>query len=141
MGGDEAMTKQDRVFGAVYPNSNFDFAGFEQLLKQNGGRSPTPRSTTPTRRAAGEQAATFVTKLKSKGVTTVVLFATSTMVGRLMKAATDQELPAGVDPDRFGLPRLSPLPARGIRTRRPTPSAPACCRRTSPAPPRPGAWT
>ena len=90
--GDEAMTKKTRVFGAVYPNSNFDFAGFEQLLKQNGGSALADSAEyDPDPARSAEQAATFVTKLKSKGVTTVVLFATSTMVGPLMKAATDQE--------------------------------------------------
>ena len=90
--GDEAMTKKTRVFGAVYPNSNFDFAGFEQLLKENGGSALADSAEyDPDPARSAEQAATFVTKLKSKGVTTVVLFATSTMVGPLMKAATDQE--------------------------------------------------
>ena len=90
--GDEAMTSQTRTFGAVYPSADMNFEVFTDRLKENGGATlkealefdPDPARST-------EQAGTFVTKLKSSGVTTVVLLAFPTMVGALMQAATAQD--------------------------------------------------
>ena len=90
--GDEAMTKQPRKFGAVYPSADLDFAVFEERLKESGG-APLAEALEfdPDPARSGEQATTFVTKLKSSGVTTVVLLAFPTMAGALMEAATAQD--------------------------------------------------
>lgn len=88
--GDE-LAGDTRVFGAVYPNINFNFPVFEQRLKENkGSRLAEALEYDPDPARAGEQATTFVTKLKSSGVTTVALFAFPPMVTALMNAATEQ---------------------------------------------------
>jgi hypothetical protein len=92
--GDKTLASKTRSFGLVYPTTTgFDLAGFEALVKQNGG-SPMAQKLgfDPTNVAqVGDQAPTLVTKLKSSGVTSVVLFADNALLAPLTKAATDQE--------------------------------------------------
>ena len=78
----------------MYPTTTgFDLAGFEALVKQNGGSAMAEKlGFDPTNVAqVGDQAPTLITKLKSSGVTSVVLFADNALVTPLTKAATDQE--------------------------------------------------
>jgi cell division septation protein DedD len=77
----------------VYPTTGFDVAAFEALVKQNGGSAMAQKlGFDPTNVAqVGDQAPTLVSKLKSSGVTSVVLFADNAMLTPLTKAATAQE--------------------------------------------------
>ena len=92
--GDKSLASKTRSFGLVYPTTTgFDLAGFESLVKQNGG-SPMVQKLgfDPTNVAqVGDQAPTLITKLKSSGVTSVILFADNALLTPLTKAATDQE--------------------------------------------------
>ena len=91
--GDKDLTSKTRSFGVVYPTTGFDLAGFQRLLKQNGGPTITQAvSFDPTNVAqVGDQAPTLVTKLKASGVTSVVVFASNVLMAPLTKAATAQE--------------------------------------------------
>ena len=91
--GDEALAGEDRSFGAIYPAADFDPALFASLLEENGAPPLAEEvafdETDPA--AFGEQAATVVNRLKSSGVTSVVLFAQPTFVTPIMAAATAQD--------------------------------------------------
>jgi hypothetical protein len=63
---------------------------FAQRLKENKGSVAEALEYDPDPARSAEQATTYVTKLKSSGVTTVVLFAFPPMVTALMNAATEQ---------------------------------------------------
>ena len=90
--GDDAMAKQTRKFGVIYPNADMNYDVFTDSLKETGGATLTEQlEFDPDPARSQEQATTFVTKLKSSGVTTVVLLAFPTMVGALMEAATAQD--------------------------------------------------
>ena len=90
--GDEAMTSKTRSFGLVYPTTGFDLADFEARLKQNGGATIKEAvGYDPNDASAADQMPTLVTKLKSSGVTSVVLFANNALTAPLLKAATAQE--------------------------------------------------
>lgn len=91
--GDSMMTSKPRAFGAVYPGSGLDIETFKRLLDENQASALVSEVEYDNRDPATypEVAPTLVTKLKSAGVTSVVLFAEPTMTGALMAAATDQD--------------------------------------------------
>ena len=91
--GDKGLAAKTRSFGVVYPTSGFDLEEFQRLLKQNGGPTITQAvGFDPTNVAqVGDQAPTLVTKLKSSGVTSVVVFAPNALMAPLTAAATAQE--------------------------------------------------
>src|SRR5262245_35163537 len=96
--GDQAMHDQTRTFGLVRSDV-FDVDYFtDTLAKYDTKIAPsatiTYRGTTSTLgdpATAQEQAPVAITKLKTAGVTTVVLLADSAMVNALTKQATAQE--------------------------------------------------
>lgn len=91
--GDEAMTKKRRSFGAVYPSTGFSVDQLEQQLKKNDvpplASAVEYDDTDPAK--FEEAAPALVTKLKSAGVTSVLLFTDPQMTRPLMAAATKQE--------------------------------------------------
>ena len=91
--GDEAMTTQPRSFGAVYPTTGFNLDAFNEALADNGGEPLTEAVEFDPADAAqiGEQAPTIINRLKSSGVTSVVLFANNAVITPLMAAATAQD--------------------------------------------------
>lgn len=91
--GDSAMTSETRSFGVVSPTTGFDLDAFKQLLKKNRASalvSEVQYDSSDTAKYE-EAAPTLVTKLKSAGATSVVLFADPPMLTALMAAATKQE--------------------------------------------------
>jgi hypothetical protein len=92
--GDDALKAKKRAFGVVYPQGQLDMDLFNSLVKKDGG---TPAVSTVAYDPAGdpgaaaETAKTLVAQLKSKGVTTVVLFANASTVAAMTKAATENE--------------------------------------------------
>jgi hypothetical protein len=92
--GDETLAAKKRVFGVVYPQGRLDMDLFNAQLKKNGS---TPAVATVAYDPDGDPAAiaetakTLVAQLKSKGVTTVVLFANNTTVASVTKASTENE--------------------------------------------------
>jgi len=90
--GDSALAGKTRTFGAVYPTSGVDFTEFERLLTQNGGKLTEKLSYDPAAAATGSvDFSTLVTRLKSSGVTSVILFTPRDVVKQLMSLATSQE--------------------------------------------------
>ena len=91
--GDEQMQSQKRSFGVVYPSTGFEIDVFNSQMKKTAGGAPAESlaydSSDPTK--APEAVPGFVTRLKSSGVTTVVLFTTAAVTRSLMEAATAQE--------------------------------------------------
>ena len=91
--GDTADRSKTRAFGVVYPNTGFDLATFERLLKENGGGKIAAGvefdAADETR--YGEQMPTFAGKLKQAGVTSVILFGSNQVIAPLMAAATSQD--------------------------------------------------
>ena len=91
--GDEAMTSKARAFGAVYPSTGLDIEAFEAELKKHGGTPLADKveydSTDQTK--FQEAAPTLISRLKSAGATSIVLFADPNMVRALMVAATSQD--------------------------------------------------
>jgi hypothetical protein len=98
--GDDSLKSKTRVFGVVYPggDNGIDFALFTTEFAKRGGKVASSVSYTtgadplraPTESV--EQAPTFITRLKSAGVTTVVNFADGlAMTPALTKAATAQD--------------------------------------------------
>ena len=94
--GDTAMHSQPRVFGLVRSDV-FDVARFNQTLAKYHVKLATTISYPGTTSTLGdptvaqEQAPNAITKLKTAGVTTVVLVADSAMVNALTKQATAQD--------------------------------------------------
>jgi hypothetical protein len=90
--GDPSLHSERRAFGLIYPTPTFDLPAFEKELKSNGGTVTTSLGYDPTDSATfASQVPTMVTKLKSSGVTSVILFADSGFIGPLLKQATAQE--------------------------------------------------
>ena len=98
--GDDSLKSKTRVFGVVYPggDNGIDFALFTTEFAKRGGKVASSVSYTtgadPLRapQESVEQAPTFITRLKSAGVTTVVNFADGlAMTPALTKAATAQD--------------------------------------------------
>ena len=89
--GDSSLKSKTRAFGAIYPTTGFDLASFEKYLTQNGGKLTDKVSYDPTSTGAAAQVSTQVSHLKAAGVTSVILFATPTVVTTIMAAATDQQ--------------------------------------------------
>ena len=87
------MQSQTRSFGVVYPSTGFEIDVFNTQMKKSAGGAPAESlafdSSDPTK--APEAVPGFVTRLKSSGVTTVVLFTTAAVTRSLMEAATAQE--------------------------------------------------
>ena len=96
--GDTAMHDKTRVFGLVR-SEVIDIDFFNQAAKKYRVKiAPNANFSYPGTSAAGgdpaiaqENAPTAITKLKSAGVTTVILLADGQMVGQLTKQATAQE--------------------------------------------------
>jgi hypothetical protein len=96
--GDAAMHSQTRKFGIVQSDI-LDIGYFNDTMAKYGVKvAPNAvvsysgsSSTIGDPATAQEQAPTAITKLKSAGVTTVILLADGTMVGALTKAATSQD--------------------------------------------------
>jgi hypothetical protein len=96
--GDAAMHDTTRKFGVVR-SSVLDIDYFSDTLSEYGVKVasnalityPGSTSTTGDAAVAQEQAPVVITKLKSAGVTTVILLADGQMTGALTKAATAQE--------------------------------------------------
>ena len=95
--GDDATKSQTRKFGVVYMEDVVDINGFENGLKEYKGTVTTEASYPATGDTFGnptvaqQQAPTIVSKMKSDGVTTVVLFTDVAMNKALMEQATAQE--------------------------------------------------
>ena len=90
--GDKGLTSKTRSFGVVYPTTGFDLSQFQTLLTQNGGPKITQAvGYDPTNAQVADEAPTLITKLKSAGVTSVVLFADNSLIPALTKSATAQE--------------------------------------------------
>ena len=90
--GDKALQSEPRAFGVVHPATDFDVDAFEQRMRDNKvSASEYLDYDNSDAAAAGEQAPTIISKFKSSGVTTVVLFADAPMMTALMKAATTQQ--------------------------------------------------
>ena len=86
------MQTKTRIFGAIYPTVDFDLAGFERVLGQNGGKLSEKLGFDPAdSQGTQQQMATFVGRLKSSGVTSVVLFADPPTVSTIMETATEQD--------------------------------------------------
>ena len=85
------LRAEERVFGIVHPADNWDDGLLEDLLDENGS---TPMAVSleadPDASDAQQAATTMVTKLKSGGVTSVVLHTGPTVVTALMAAAEAQ---------------------------------------------------
>jgi hypothetical protein len=91
--GDENITTQTRSFGVVYPETGVDVDVFKAQLKK-AGSTPVAQAVSydnsdPSR--ATEGAPTIITKMKSAGVTSVVLFTTAPVMKALMASATNQD--------------------------------------------------
>jgi hypothetical protein len=75
----------------VYPKTDFDITGFEKYLAENGGKITDKEEYDPATATAGAaEISTIVAKFKSTGITSVVLFATPTVVPNILSAATSQ---------------------------------------------------
>jgi hypothetical protein len=93
----ESMQSQTRKFGVVQPDS-IDYDLFNETAKKAGLRTASvieyPYVVSGNFSDATkyqDQLTTYISKLKSAGVTTVVLFADSNLIAPLTKAATDQD--------------------------------------------------
>jgi hypothetical protein len=95
-GGDDVKS-QPRKFGTVYIDGGIDIAQFQSSLKKHKVTLAESDSYTASGATLGdptsaqEQAPTIVAKMKSEGVTTVVLFTDVAMTKALMANATSQE--------------------------------------------------
>ena len=103
------MQTKTRIFGAIYPTVDFDLAGFERVLGQNGGKLSEKLGFDPAdSQGTQQQMATFVGRLKSSGVTSVVLLADPATVSTIMTTATEQDyfpewIYTGFDYQDYGL--------------------------------------
>ena len=94
--GDD-LKKQTRKIGVVYIKTLVDYPKFQQFFKKYGGTiaSSNPYdasgSTFGDATVSDEQAPTMVTRMKSAGVTTVVMLSDFSMNKALMTQATKQE--------------------------------------------------
>ena len=90
--GDTELASKPRKFGLVYPTTGFDLDAFQAEMKKNGGGAIADSvGYDPADPTAADQTPTLVSKLKSAGVTSVVLFANNAEIAPLMKSATAQE--------------------------------------------------
>ena len=91
--GDESMTSKTRSIGVIYPKTGIDLDAFREVLRESGKAQVTEavEYDNSDQTKFEELAPPYVTKLKTSGVTTVVLLAEPNMVGALMAAATSQE--------------------------------------------------
>jgi hypothetical protein len=95
-GGDD-VKGQTRKFGVVYIDNLIDYAQFQSFFKKYGGQvaSANPYkasgSTFGDSAVSAENAPTMVTRMKSAGVTTVVMLSDFSMNSALMAEATKQE--------------------------------------------------
>src|SRR5262245_53316642 len=94
--GDD-VKKQTRKFGVVYIKTLVDYPKFQQFFKQYGGTIASENaydasgSTFGDATVSNEQAPTMVTRMKSAGVTTVIMLSDFSMNKALMTEATKQE--------------------------------------------------
>ena len=94
--GDDVKT-QTRKFGVVYIPTLVDIDNFKSFFKKYGGTIasensyPANGSTFGDSTVSEEQAPTMVTRMKSAGVTTVIMLNDFSMIKALMDNATKQE--------------------------------------------------
>ena len=89
--GDPAFQSKKRTFGVVYPSSGFDLAAFQASAKSNGATIAQAVSFDPTDASTfSQQVPTMINKLKSSGITSVILFTPPTFNTPLTKEATSQ---------------------------------------------------
>ncbi len=95
--GDSSFKSEKRTFGVVYPKG-FDIATFTKAFAKYGGTLATPPLEYPTNGAplgddalAQEAAPGIITKLKTAGVTSVIMFTDIAQGGAMTKVATQQE--------------------------------------------------
>ena len=92
--GDDELKSQTRKFGVVHPEAGLDMDVFQSELKKAGGTPAVEMleydDTDPAK--APEAAPTIIARMKSSGVTSIVLFASAPMMTALMAEATKQEL-------------------------------------------------
>jgi hypothetical protein len=89
----DALKDKTRTFGAVYPSDGtFDIDAVKSQLAKNGAKFTETLGFDPANAQAGSpEVATIIGRLKSSGVTSVVLFAPRTVVQQLMTVATSQD--------------------------------------------------
>jgi hypothetical protein len=86
------LETKTRIFGAIYPTVDFDLTGFERVLGQNGGKLGEKLGFDPAdSQGTQQQMASFVGRLKSSGITSVVLLADPGTVSTIMATATEQD--------------------------------------------------
>ncbi|MEX1006349.1 MAG: hypothetical protein WD271_00715 [Acidimicrobiia bacterium] len=92
--GDSALASKKRAFGLVSPEGRIDVPLFNSLMKKYGGTATVeavaydPEADSAT---IDETAKTLIAKLKSKGVTSVILFANNTTARSFTAAATSND--------------------------------------------------
>jgi hypothetical protein len=93
--GDPSMRTKTRVFGAIYPGQNLDFDLFlHGFAKYKGAKLAAkvqytvPLDASQIQALNQTEAPTLVAKLKDAGVTTAILYTSSSMAAQAMKAAT-----------------------------------------------------
>ncbi len=89
--GDSTLAAKKRAFGLVTPQGRIDVPLFNSLMKKFGGTQAVEAVTydpNATPAEVDEVAKTLVAKLQSKGVTSVVLFASNTAAKSFTTAAT-----------------------------------------------------
>jgi hypothetical protein len=97
--GDKAMQSQPRKFGMVFSDTVIDQDLFDAALVKYGGKIapgaaityPASASAVGDPNVAQQQAPTTITKLKSLGVTSVLLMTDSAMTSAMLKQATAQD--------------------------------------------------
>ena len=100
--GSDEFQKQERTFGVVYSagNAGLDIDQYNQALAtwkapksavELSFESPVAGGTEAVTAAAQQAAPTMIARLKEQGVTSVVLFTTSTLITPLLEQATSQD--------------------------------------------------
>jgi hypothetical protein len=92
--GDTSLQKTKRAFGLIVPEGVIDVDLFNRLTKEYGGTLPVETASydpdaEPTQ--VEELAQTIVAKMKTRGVTSVVLFTNNIATAAVTRAATSNE--------------------------------------------------
>ena len=95
--GDDAFKTEKRKFGVVYPKG-FDITAFTKAFAKNGGKLATPPLEFVTNGSsfgdatlAQAAAPGLIAKLKTAGVTSVIMFTDLATGGQMTKVATEQQ--------------------------------------------------
>jgi hypothetical protein len=92
-GGDDVKSKT-RKFGVLYQTDGIDVSSFLDQLPKGSyvtGQYTLPVDSSQAATAMQQQAPTLLTKMKSEGVTTMVVFGPFTAMGPVLSAATQQQ--------------------------------------------------